>query len=244
MFVFEAGGAESGNNLGVAIFFAIEGVRQFKFAAIPKCVVPVIERTAEAHTRIGRDRWDPHALEIRVAQDAPVGDTIQGDTAGDDKVLVFMDAMEFARDVDQRFFGPMLQGPGAVVVMLRQGLARFAARTEDGIKLWLERFDQTVGRVVDIALVDLDAPAGQQMYQILEFLLICRAAHGGQCHDGSLLKEGKSEMLRNTSVEHAERVKHWVRPLALNFVAASKPRARGAIVAITVGHQNGRLLEG
>ncbi len=138
----------------------------------------------------------------------------------------------------------MLERPGDVVMMRRQRLIGFPACAEHLVEARFEGFDETVGRVVDELLIDLDAPLRQQPDQRAEFVLVGGPAHGGERHHGSLLEVGETQVLRDAGVKHAEAVEHRIRPLALQAIAPAGPSAGGAVVAIAIGNQHGRFLEG
>ena len=216
---------------------------QLKVPGLAQRLVPMKERGAKTHARIRGDRRHPDALKIGFAQDAGVGDAIQRNAARDDQVLGFLHPLHFTYDVQQRFFRPVLQGPGDIVVVLGQRLADFPAPSKQGVETRLEGLDQAVGRILDVVLVDRYAPARKQADQIFEFFFVGRPAERRQRHHRTFLEKRKAEMFRDAGVDHAQAVEHRVRPLLLDSVALASPRTGGAVVAIAVRDQDGGFFE-
>lgn len=177
------GGLDVGRGDGGTEEGSVLGVGRAVSAGFFEKLVPGEERGAEGSTGVAGGGLDPDVLEGGFAQQATVGDAIEGNAAGEAEVARAGGGMEVAGHAQDDLLGDDLHGGGKVEFALGQLGFGAPGRSAEELGELVGRHGEALA-VVEITLVEAEGSVVAQVQQVVaNGVGVARLTVGRQAHE-------------------------------------------------------------
>ena len=202
------------------------------------------ERGAEGPAGVAGGGLDPEAAKRAFAEEAGVGDAVEGDAAGEAEVLFAGESVKGAGEAEDDFFGDVLDGASDVAVELSE--RGFGCARRDGEELGEAGVGHRLAvEIAEVVEVEAEGTVGAEIEQVLENQIDeARFAVGREAHELVFARvDAEAAVVSESGVEEAEGVREAELAEKLEIGAGAAAERGGGPFADAVEREDGGVGE-